>query len=265
MKKVVVFAGHDHDTWEKLGAKGIKTDLEKDGVYEEFDTNFIIAKGTVERLRKAKGLTVLFPQENGRKMTLKQRVDYANDNDVNLIVDIHSNASASRTATGAAAFYWHDSEAGKKLAGYYASLLKMHGFPTWQGGTYASNLKDGWSGFYMLRYSKMPAILTENFFFTTRGELDKYLLNPKNQEKLMKVHLDMVTQYFSLKVEKPQVVKKIPKPLKAVKNPLTSNMPIYRVSVDGKQVNAHSQLSNIISEVEKAVEAEKKSISVVKI
>ncbi|TWT04586.1 N-acetylmuramoyl-L-alanine amidase [Planomicrobium sp. CPCC 101079] len=208
MKKVVVFAGHDHDTWETLGAKGVRTDLEKDGVYEEFDTNFIIAKGTVERLRKVKGLTVYFPQENGRKMTLKQRVDYANEIEADLLVDIHSNASASRTATGAAAFYWKGSEDGKRVAGYYASLLNQNGFPTWQGGTFASNLTDGWSGFYMLRYSNMPAILTENFFFTTRSELENYLLNPVVQTKLMNIHAEMVTQYFGFAFEASKTVEK---------------------------------------------------------
>lgn len=201
MKKVVVFAGHDDDTWEKTGGKGVKTDLEKDGVYEEYDTNIIIVRGTVERLRKVKGLTVLFPQENGRNMTLAERVNYANANKVDLLVDIHSNASSSRTATGAAAFYWYSSKDGKKLADYYASLLKQQGLPAWQGGTYASNLKDGWSAFYMLRYSNMPAILTENFFFTTRQELQDYLLNPAVQTKLMNIHAEMVTQYFGLAFE----------------------------------------------------------------
>lgn len=214
MPKVVIFAGHDHDTWEKLGAKGVRTDLEKDGVYEEYDTNILIANGTVERLRKVKGLTVLFPQENGRKMSLKERVDYANRNEVDLLVDIHSNASASRTATGAAAFYWYTSTAGKKLATLYAALIKKHAFSAWQGGSYASNPNDGWSEFYMLKHSNMPAILTENFFFTTRSELEKYLLNPVNQKKLMDIHADMVTQYFyGTSIAKPAAPKPAEKPV----------------------------------------------------
>lgn len=219
-KKVIVFAGHDDDTWEKTGGKGVKTDLEKDGVYEEYDTNIIIARGTVERLRKVKGLTVLFPQENGRNMTLAERVNYANSNDADLLVDIHSNASGNRHATGAAAFYWYSSKEGKALADHYASLLKQQNLPTWQGGTYASNLKDGWSGFYMLRYSNMPAILTENFFFTTRQELQNYLLNPIVQTKLMNIHAEMVTKFFGLASEVEQVSKPVtPKPVKQPAKP----------------------------------------------
>lgn len=197
MPKIVIFAGHDHDTWERMGAKGIRTDLEADGVYEEFDTNFIIAKGTVDLLRKA-GFTVLFPQADKRRMTLKERVDYANAHDVDLLMDIHSNAAASRTATGAAAFYWYNSAAGKKAADIFAKHIKANGLPTWSGGTYASQAT-GWSSFYMLKYSNMPAVLTENFFFTTRSDLENYLLNPKVQNVLMKIHANTGLEFFGRK------------------------------------------------------------------
>ncbi|WP_404466527.1 N-acetylmuramoyl-L-alanine amidase [Planococcus rifietoensis] len=197
MPKIVIFAGHDHDTWEKTGGKGVRTNLEADGVYEEFDTNFIIAKGAVELLRK-EGFTVLFPQQDKRRMTLKQRVDYANAHGADLMIDVHSNASASRTATGAAAFYWYNSAAGKKAADIFAKHIKANGLPTWSGGTYASQAT-GWSSFYMLKYSDMPAVLTESFFFTTRSDLENYLLNPKVQKVLMKIHANIALEFFGKK------------------------------------------------------------------
>ncbi|MDE0581567.1 N-acetylmuramoyl-L-alanine amidase [Planococcus sp. A6] len=197
MPKIIFFAGHDHDTWEKTGGKGVRTNLEADGVYEEFDTNFIIAKGAVDLLRK-EGFTVLFPQQDKRRMTLKQRVDYANAHGADLMIDVHSNASASRTATGAAAFYWYNSAAGRKAADIFAKHIKANGLPTWSGGTYASQAI-GWSSFYMLKYSEMPAVLTESFFFTTRSDLEKYLLNPKVQKVLMKIHANIALEFFGKK------------------------------------------------------------------
>ncbi|MEZ0482663.1 N-acetylmuramoyl-L-alanine amidase [Planococcus sp. SSTMD024] len=197
MPKIVIFAGHDHDTWEKTGGKGVRTNLEADGVYEEFDTNFIIAKGAVDLLRK-EGFTVLFPQQDKRRMTLKERVAYANAHDADLMIDVHSNASASRTATGAAAFYWYNSAAGKKAADIFAKHIKANGLPTWSGGTYASQAT-GWSSFYMLKYSKMPAVLTESFFFTTRSDLENYLLNPRVQKVLMKIHANIALEFFGKK------------------------------------------------------------------
>lgn len=198
-KKIVVFAGHDDDTWETLGAKGTRTNLEKDGVYEEYDTNILIAAGAVKILRSIPGLTVYFPQEHGRDMTLKERVAYANSVGADLMIDIHSNASASRTATGAAAFYWKGSANGKRAADIYADLLKDAGLPLWSSGTYASNNEDGWSGFYMLKYSNMPGILLENFFFTTRSDLENFLLNPTIQRVLMEIVAETTLQYFGLK------------------------------------------------------------------
>lgn len=198
MPKIVIFAGHDHDTWENTGGKGVRTNLEADGVYEEFDTNFIIAKGAVELLRKQPGFTVLFPQEDKRRMNLKQRVDYANAHGADLMIDVHSNASASRTATGAAAFYWYNSAAGKKAADIFAKHIKANGLPTWSDGTYASQAT-GWSSFYMLKYSKMPAVLTESFFFTTRSDLENYLLNPKVQKVLMKIHANIALEFYGKK------------------------------------------------------------------
>lgn len=233
VKKVVIFAGHDHDTWEKLGAKGVRTDLEADGVYEEYDTNFLIAKGAVKILQTVPGLIVYFPQEDGRRMTLKQRVVYANSISADLMIDIHSNAAASRAATGAAAFYWKGSVNGKKAADIYAGHLKKAGFPLWSGGTYASNTTDGWSGFYMLRYSNMPAILLENFFFTTRSDLEKYLLNPAVQLTLMEIVADTATDYFGMK-------KPAPKPTPVVKPSSTKPKEEPKVSEPRKVSPTHA-------------------------
>lgn len=220
-KKVVIFAGHDDNTWESMGAKGVKTDLLPRGVFEEYDTNILIAAGAVNILKTVPGLTVYFPQEKGRNMSLAQRVAYANEVKADFLIDVHSNASASRTATGAAAFYWHNSPNGKKAANIYAGLLKAAKLPLWQNGTYPST-PGTWSEFYMLKQSNMPGILLENFFFTTRTDLERYLLNPAVQRVLMEIVAETTVQYLGLKIPaaKPIPVSKpaAPKPA-AVKKP----------------------------------------------
>lgn len=45
----------------------------------------------------------------------------------------------------------------------------------------------------------MPVLLTENFFFTNRSDLEKYLLDPGNREKIMDVHAKAVCHYFGVK------------------------------------------------------------------
>ncbi len=45
----------------------------------------------------------------------------------------------------------------------------------------------------------MPAVLTESFFFTTRSDLENYLLNPKVQKVLMKIHANIALEFFGKK------------------------------------------------------------------
>ncbi len=198
VKTIAVFAGHDDDTWETKGAKGIRTSLAPGGVYEEYDTNIDIARKTVDILRKVSGLKVYFPQENGRDMSLSERVRYCNNLGVDTAMFIHSNASSSTKATGAAAFYWHSSSAGKKFANLYREEMINYGFPLWSNGTYPC--KPGtWSSFYVVKNTAMPVILTENFFFTSPHDLKTYLLDPKQRQRIAEVHAKAAVRYFGLK------------------------------------------------------------------
>lgn len=226
MPTVLIFAGHDHDTWETLGAKGVRTDLERDGVFEEFDSNYEIALGVVQLLRKYSKLKVLFPQEGKKRMSLNQRKAYANASGADFVLDIHSNASASRTATGAAAFYWKGSVNGKRAADIYAALLKSHGLPLWSGGTYAST-PGTWSDFFMLRELTMPVLLLENFFFTTRTDLENYLLNPQVKKTLIEICANTALKYFNL----PMI-----NSAHTVQTPLPSGLQVIRLGSSGPAV-----------------------------
>lgn len=187
-KEVAIFAGHYDDLFEETGSKGIRTRLEPDGVYEEFDTNIVIAREAVRLLRKVDGLKVHFPQEHGADYrSLGSRVRYCNDHDVDLALFIHSNAGPS-TAKGACAFYYYTNGETKKLAQYYRSEMKRNGYPLWSNGTYGCNPNDGWSFFYVIRYTKMNALLTENFFFTNPYELREYLQDGTDLKKLGLIH-----------------------------------------------------------------------------
>ncbi|MDL4842846.1 N-acetylmuramoyl-L-alanine amidase family protein [Aquibacillus rhizosphaerae] len=195
-RKLVVIAGHDDDTWETTGGKGIRTNLVADGVYEEYDSNIVIARELVERLETYDELEVFFPQRNGRDMTLKERVDYCNNVGADFVVFIHSNAGG-RSATGACCFYYPNS-LGEKFANYYADEMKKANYPLWQGGTFACNPRDGWSWFYVVTNTKMPVGLTENFFFSNPAELKKYLLDSKQLDNIATIHEKAVLRYFGL-------------------------------------------------------------------
>lgn len=194
MPKIGVFAGHDDDTWDKLGAKGVYTNLEADGDYEEYDGNIQMAKETVRLLEQHSNIKVFFPQKNGRDMSLAERVRYCEDNNLDFVIFIHSNASASREATGACAFHYPGTE---EYAKYYADEMDKLGYPLWQGGTYECQ-PGTWSWFYVVRKTTMPVALTENFFFSNPHELEKYLLAPGQFEAIAGIHYRAACRYFNI-------------------------------------------------------------------
>ena len=195
--KVAVFAGHDDDTFDVKGEKGIYTDLTSSGKYEEYDSNIQIAKETVRLLDKQEGVTTLFPQKNGKDMSLEERVDYCNRNNVDTAVFIHSNYSSNSSAKGAAAFYWYNSRDGKRFATIYANEMKKKGYDLWSNGTYPCE-PNKWSNFFVVRGTSMPVILTENFFFSNRDELKNILLDPNELKKVAEVHARAVCGYANV-------------------------------------------------------------------
>ncbi len=203
MHKLAVFAGHNEDTFDVKGTKGIYTNLTESGVYEEFDSNIVIARRTVELLEHQESIEVLFPQSDGRKMSLQERVDFCNDNNVDSAIFIHSNASGSKGASGAAAFYWYSSPEGEQFADYYADEMKSLGYPLWSEGKYPCK-PNTWSNFYVVRNTYMPVILTENFFFTNPHELEKYLLDDNELAKIAEVHAKATCRYFGVDYVKPK-------------------------------------------------------------
>ncbi len=203
MHKLAIFAGHNEDTFDLKGSKGIYTDLTQDGIYEEFDSNLVIAKQTVKLLEHQESIEVLFPQSDGRKMSLQERVDCCNDNNVDAAIFIHSNASSNDDASGAAAFYWYNSADGERFADLYADEMKALGYPLWSYGKYPCEPGE-WSNFYVVRKTRCISLLTENFFFTNPSELEEFLLDEEMLHNIAEVHAKATCRYFGVDYVKPR-------------------------------------------------------------
>jgi len=198
MFKVVVFAGHYPNKFRDEGSKGVYTDLTPQGYYEEYDSNIEIAKETVSLLRQHEEIEVLFPQEDGNEYrSLESRVRYCNENNVDTAIFIHSNATSSKGAEGACAFFWDGSKEGEKFAELFAKEMDSEGYPLWSNGTYPCR-SGTWSNFYVVRSTSMPVILSENFFFTNPRELKKYLLDPNQLKKIAEIHAKATCKYFGI-------------------------------------------------------------------
>jgi N-acetylmuramoyl-L-alanine amidase len=95
---------------------------------------------------------------------LKARTDAANAAGVDIFVSIHNNAMSDRAGTGTETFhYYYSSAASRVLASAVQTKLVA-----------ALGLKDRGvktAGFYVLRHTRMPAILVEGGFLTNDGDV----------------------------------------------------------------------------------------------
>ena len=55
--------------------------------------------------------------------------------------------------------------------------------------------KDWESNFYIIKNTKCPAVLTENFFYDNVDDV-KYILSDEGKEKIVNTHVDALIKYI---------------------------------------------------------------------
>lgn len=123
-------------------------------------------------------------------VSLKTRVNRANKYSSNsLYISIHSNAGGG---SGSEFF----TSPGKTKSDMYATIFGeefQKEFPNeklrtdWSDGDLDKEAK-----FYVLRKTKMPAILTENFFMDTEKECKKYLMTREGRDRIAHYHIEAI-------------------------------------------------------------------------
>ncbi|MBZ4687913.1 MAG: N-acetylmuramoyl-L-alanine amidase [Clostridia bacterium] len=177
MPKVGIDPGHGgHDP----GARGIGA-LEK-------DVNLGIALFCKEALERC-GVEVIITRTTDKFLTLFERSNLFNAEEVDLAVSIHCNASSSENADYISTYViekGYNAEIAATLT--QRELVKVTGWP--DGGVREAN-------FHMVRETKMPAILSENGFLTNPRE-EKWLSIPENQKKLGEAHAKGICEYLEI-------------------------------------------------------------------
>ncbi|MFS1511550.1 N-acetylmuramoyl-L-alanine amidase [Chengkuizengella sp. SCS-71B] len=196
--KIALDAGHSLDTYEKTGGKGIIYD---GGVFEEHEFNATVVKYTQELL-ETNGFEVLLTQPLfDDEVPLIDRTNLANKEKVDLLISIHANAGILN-ANGACAFYWHNSNEGKRLAKVWAN--KMKGSPVGIHGTGVHESKpNSWSDFHMIRETNMTAVLCEHGFFTNHHDL-KYILSDEFRRNCALILAESICEFFNKTFKKSQ-------------------------------------------------------------
>ncbi len=137
----------------------------------EKDITLDIALKVSATLKNA-GINVVMTRSGDTYPTLPERVDLANSINADLYVSIHCNAMENKPEIDGAQVYYHSaSESGKAIASIVYDKIVKYTNMTKRG------VQDG-SSLYVLKNTKMPAILTEGGFIT--NEKDRAYLNSEN-------------------------------------------------------------------------------------
>ncbi|MFI3312992.1 MAG: N-acetylmuramoyl-L-alanine amidase [Eubacteriales bacterium] len=141
-------------------------------------------------LLEAAGIAVSYTRTEDVKVTLQERVDMANDSDVDIFVSIHANAfPANSDIVGAETYYLYQGEGAKVLAqAVQDGLIDATG---------ANNRGIKEAGYYVITHTLMPSILTEVGFLTNEAECMK-LASEDYQRQIAEGIAQGILHYFGI-------------------------------------------------------------------
>ncbi|WNC15327.1 N-acetylmuramoyl-L-alanine amidase family protein [Brevibacillus brevis] len=172
---IVVDAGHGGKDPGSLGAAG----------NHEKDYNLAVANKVVALLKQYKEFQVVPVRTTDVFYELSERVAIANENNADLFLSIHANSFPKPTAGGTETFYYN---ANSKT---FAQIVHKH----LQGATGFTDRGVKATGYYVIKNTKMPAVLTETGFLSNPTENAK-LTDPAFQDKIAKALVDAIREYY---------------------------------------------------------------------
>lgn len=198
------------------------------GLYEK-NLTLDIALRLRDILGEYTGVEVRMSRETDTTVSLDQRVQMANSWGADYFLSIHINAGGG---TGFESYIYTDALPASVT---YQNII--HPEVVAATGFYDRGKKR--ANFYVLKYTKMPALLTENGFIDNANDAAK-LKDPNFRQLIARGHANGLAKAFGLQK-------------KAMTTPASSSTTLYRVIVDGRQVGAYQQRVNILRAVERAL------------
>lgn len=193
---VVLDAGHGGVINGVYQTKGKRSPVWDDGSqYFEGVGNREIYKKLRAKLT-ANCIEVYNPNESDIDMPLRTRTSKINDYIKNnpdkkfVGISIHSNGFSKESAHGWSVYtYTKASEDSKKLSSLLAKEMKVK-FPD-------RRLRgEKTAGFWMVKHTNCPFVLTENFFMTNKDECQNILMSEEQQDKIVDMHFDAIMEFI---------------------------------------------------------------------
>lgn len=194
--KILIDNGHYDGCPGKRSPKG-----EFDVLYE-WKFNRQIARPLVERLNKmGYDAQLIVPEDT--EVSLGERCRRVNKvcDEVGakncIFISIHANASSNcetfQKPSGWSAFvYYHSSNASKRLAQCLFDEANKRGL---LGNRAVPDCHYWQSGFYVLKNTKCPAVLTENLFYDNHSDY-LYLCSEKGREEIISLHINGIVRFI---------------------------------------------------------------------
>jgi N-acetylmuramoyl-L-alanine amidase len=171
---IVVDAGHGG---KDPGARGVSGNVEK-------DFTLSVAKRMIQLLKQYPEFQVEATRTTDVYVTLQDRVKFANELNADLFISIHAN-SFTPAARGTETYYYNGySEAFARVV--HKHLRAATQFP--DRGVHTAP-------FYVIKNTKMPAVLTETGFLSNAYENAK-LTSPDFQQKVAEALVAAIREYY---------------------------------------------------------------------
>lgn len=173
---ILVDAGHGGNDIGTEGYGNSQDKSDKNNVYEK-DIALKIAKKVTSKLSKHKDVQVIMSRTEDKYMSLLDRIDFANSQDVDLLVSVHLNAeTGGNSASGLETYHRRNPvDDSDKLAEIVQKTIVSY-IDVRDRGVREEN-------YDVIKAVKMPAILVECGFLTNPEE-EKKLLTDKYQDQL---------------------------------------------------------------------------------
>ncbi len=192
--KILIDNGHGENTPGKRSP---------DGIFREYKYVREIAEA-VERELKSKGYDAERIVRENVDVPLAERTRRVNEicgrigTSKVVLVSIHCNAAGNGTEWMNASGWSAYTSKGKTKSDTLAELMYKEAERNFAGRKIRKDYSDGdadWEeGFYILKKTKCPAVLTENFFMDNKQDVS-YLLSLEGRNQIVKTHVDAIIKY----------------------------------------------------------------------
>jgi N-acetylmuramoyl-L-alanine amidase len=179
----------------KMFDHGPSFEFHNGGIFYEGVSNRRIANALAAMLLK-EGIPHMMVSHQSLDTPLKRRVAQANAVRAALYVSIHSNASPNHNARGWEVFTSPGKTASDEAATMlYEEMKELFGVEIDYRTVWTDRDPDKEENFYVLRATKMPAILVENLFFDNHQDALKLHLK-STVERMAEAKLRMIKRFL---------------------------------------------------------------------